>query len=58
MEIVGFTSKHKIADRLEEEPYRVLDKPNADNPVLKVIKEDEVGRVKHASSILLLTKGM
>ena len=43
VERVGFTSKHKIADIWDEEPYIILNQPNADIPMFKVTREDGVG---------------
>lgn len=33
VKIVAFEGKHKLANRWEEEPYVVLDRPNPDIPV-------------------------
>ena len=46
LERVGFTCKHKIADIWEGEPFKILDKPNADIQMLKVTREDGIGRIR------------
>ena len=46
LERVSLTRKHKIADTLEEEPYRILDKPNDDIPMFRVTREDGVGQIR------------
>ena len=52
---VGLQGKHKIADRWDEEPYKVLKQPIPDIPVFDVQKEDGTGRVKtlHRNELLL-----
>lgn len=40
VKIVAFEGKHKLANRWEEEPYVVLDRPNPDIPVYIVRKEN------------------
>ena len=54
VEKAGHWCKHKIADLWEEEPYTVLDKPQSDIPMFKVIREGGQGRVKtlHRNQLL------
>ena len=54
---VGFQGKHKIADRWDEEPYKVVRQPIPDIPVFEVQKEDGTGRIKplHRNQLLPIT---
>ena len=54
---VGLQGKHKIADRWDEQPYKVLKQPIPDIPVFDVQKEDGTGRVKtlHRNKLLHIT---
>ena len=43
---LGLRGKHKLADKWEQEPYIVVEKPIPDVPVFKVRPEHSAGRVK------------
>lgn len=57
VKIVAFEGKHKLANRWEEEPYVVLDRPNPDIPVYVVRKENVEGRKRTLHKNLLLPIG-
>lgn len=57
VKIVAFEGKHKLANRWEEEPYVVLDRPNPDIPVYVVRKENGEGRKRTLHRNLLLPIG-
>ena len=44
VKIVAFKEKHKLADKWEQEPYRVLGQPIPDIPVFTVQREDGENR--------------
>jgi hypothetical protein len=52
--IVAYDGKHKIADKYEQQPYIVMDKPNIDIPVYVVQQEDRQGptRILHRNLLL------
>ena len=54
---VGLQGKHKIADRWDGQPYKVLKQLIPDIPVFDVQKEDGTGRVKtlHRNELLPIT---
>ena len=49
VKIVAFDGKHKIADKWEEEPYRIVSQPNRDIPVYVVQRENGEGRREHCT---------
>lgn len=53
---VGFTGKHKLADKWEEQAYIILEKPNPEIPVYVVRREDGKGskRTLHRNMLLSL----
>ena len=57
VKIVAFKEKHKLADKWEQEPYKVLGPPNPDIPVFTVQKEDGEGRKRNLHRNLLLPVG-
>ena len=44
VKLVGLTGKHKLADKWETEPYRIIGKPDASMPVYVVQRSDGVGK--------------
>ena len=57
VKIVAFDGKHKLANKWEEEPYRVLRQPNPDVPVYEVQRESGEGRKRILHRNLLLPIG-
>ena len=57
VKIVAFDGKHKLANKWEEEPYRVLRQPNPDVPVYEVQRESGEGRKRVLHRNLLLPIG-
>ena len=57
VKIVAFDGKHKLANKWEEEPYRVLRQPNPDVPVYEVQRESGEGRKRILHRNLLLPLG-
>ena len=57
VKVVAFDGKHKIADRLEEDTYRIVKQPNVDIPVYVVQKENGEGRKRTLHRNLLLPIG-
>jgi hypothetical protein len=57
VKIVAFKEKHKLADKWEQEPYKVLGQPNPDIPVFTVQREDGEGRKRNLHRNLLLPVG-
>ena len=51
---VGHQGKHKLADRWEETPYRILRIPNPDLPVFEVQREDGQGPLRKLHRNMLL----
>lgn len=56
VKILSFDGKHKLANKWEEDPYKVLSKPNPDIPVYVVQKENGEGRKRtlHRNNLLPL----
>jgi hypothetical protein len=52
VKILAFDGKHKLSDRFEEEPYKVIGQPNSDVPVFKVRSKDGKERVLHRNNLL------
>jgi hypothetical protein len=54
VKILAFEGRHKLADRWEDDPYEVLERPNPDIPVYVVRKEDGTGpkRILHRNNLL------
>ena len=50
---VGFTGKHKLENRWEEEVYVILEQPHENIPVYRIQREDGKGRVKTVHRNLL-----
>ena len=57
VKIVSFEGKHKLADRWEEDPYRIVSQPNSGIPVYVVQKEDKTGKKRTLHRNLLLPIG-
>jgi hypothetical protein len=57
VKIVAFDGKHKIADKWEEEPYRIVSQPNRDIPLYVVQRENGEGRKRTLHRNLLLPIG-
>jgi hypothetical protein len=57
VKIVAFKEKHKLTDKWEQEPYKVLGQPNPDIPVFTVQREDGEGRKRNLHKNLLLPVG-
>jgi hypothetical protein len=57
VKIVAFKEKHKLTDKWEQEPYKVLGQPNPDIPVFTVQREDGEGRKRNPHKNLLLPVG-
>ena len=51
---VGLKGKHKIADKWQQEPFTVLEKPNPDIPVFRIKRGSEV-KVVHRNLLLPVT---
>ena len=51
---VGLTGKHKIADKWQQEPFTVLERPNPDIPVYRIKRGAEV-KVVHRNLLLPVT---
>ena len=51
---VGLKGKHKIADKWQQEPFTVLERPNPDIPVYR-IKRGSVVKVVHRNLLLPVT---
>ena len=51
---VGLKGKHKIADKWQQEPFIVLERPNPDIPVYRIKRGSEV-KVVHRNLLLLVT---
>ena len=49
-----YRGKHKIQDRWDSEPYRVIDKPYPDIPVYRVVHEGEKIRTLQRNLLLPL----
>ncbi|KAK3089987.1 hypothetical protein FSP39_008245 [Pinctada imbricata] len=56
VKILAFDGKHKLANKWEEDPYKILSKPNPDIPVYIVQKENGEGRKRtlHRNNLLPL----
>jgi hypothetical protein len=57
VKIVSFKEKHKLANKWEQEPYKVLGQPIPDIPVFTVQREDGEGRKRNIHRNLLLPVG-
>ena len=57
VKVVAFQGKHKIADKWERDPYKIISQPNQDIPVYKLQREDGVGKVRTLHRNLLLPIG-
>jgi hypothetical protein len=57
VKIVAFDGKHKIADKWEDEPYRIVSQPNRDIPVYMVERENREGQKRTLHRNLLLPIG-
>ena len=57
VKIVAFDGKHKIANKWEEEPHRIVSQPNRDIPVYLVQHENREGRKRTLYRNLLLPIG-
>ncbi|VDI39873.1 Hypothetical predicted protein [Mytilus galloprovincialis] len=57
VKVVAFEGKHKIADKWEEDTYRIVRQPNKDIPVYVVQKENGEGRKRTLHRNLLLPIG-
>ncbi|VDH99417.1 Hypothetical predicted protein [Mytilus galloprovincialis] len=57
VKVVAFEGKHKIADKWEEDTYRIVRQPNKDIPVYVVQKENGEGRKRTLDRNLLLPIG-
>ena len=57
VKVVAFDGKHKIADRWEEDTYRIVSQPNVEIPVYVVQKENGEGRKRTLHRNLLLPIG-
>lgn len=57
VKVVAFEGKHKIADKWEQDTYRIVRQPNSDIPVYVVQKENGEGRKRTLHRNLLLPIG-
>lgn len=46
VKIVAFDGRHKLADKLENDPYVVIIQPNDDIPVYRVKKQNGEGKIR------------
>ncbi|VDI15681.1 Hypothetical predicted protein [Mytilus galloprovincialis] len=54
---LAFDGKHKLADRWEDDPYRIISQPNYGIPVYVVQKENKEGRKRTLHRNLFLPIG-
>jgi hypothetical protein len=52
---VGLKGKHKLADRWQKDPYRVVQHPNPDLPVYRIGREGEKTKLLHRNMLLPLS---
>jgi hypothetical protein len=57
VKIVAFKEKHKLANKWEQEPYKVLGQHIPDIPVFTVQRKDGEGRKRNLHRNLLLSVG-